>query len=126
MRIYLVEEENIVKRIIRDFLTELGHEVVVINVPYNLPDSLSKNLHPVDLIIMDFPATDRETTVRMIRELHERRPEIPFVLRASSVVLSADEAVQCGVYAYLHKPVRLAELELLLTRLSERRSSRLS
>jgi len=37
--------------------------------------------------------------------------------------LAAPEAVLCGVYGYLSKPFRAAELELLLLRLAERKAS---
>ena len=55
--------------------------------------------------------------------MHRRYPAIPVVLRASSEVLSAAEAVRCGVYGYLIKPFRSEELELMLIRLKERRAS---
>ena len=54
-----------------------------------------------------------------MRQFHRRYPTIPVVLRVSSEVLPAADAVHCGVYAYLNKPFRPAELELLLIRLAD-------
>ena len=121
MRIYLVEEENIVRQLIRDSLTDLGHEVIVLDALDELSDTLGRNPRPVDLIIVDLPTPKREAIAQGMREVHRRHPEIPLVVRVSGALLSADEAVQCGVHAYLHKPIRLAELELMLIRLSETR-----
>ena len=122
MRIYLVEEENVVRQIIRDFLTDLGHEVIVLDALDDLLDTLTTDPHPVDLVIVDLPTPKRDAIARGMREVHRHHPEIPLVVRVSGALLSADEAVQCGVCAYLHKPVRLAELELMLIRLSETRT----
>ena len=55
--------------------------------------------------------------------VHLRYPAIPVVLRASREVLTAPEAVHCGVQGYLGKPFRPAELELMLIRLAERQAS---
>jgi len=37
--------------------------------------------------------------------------------------MSVPEALHCGVYGYLNKPFRAAELELILLRLAERQAS---
>ena len=63
------------------------------------------------------------TTGEVLRQVHRRYPAIPVLLRASSEVLPASEAIHCGVHGYLSKPFRPAELDLLLLRLAERQVS---
>ena len=123
MRIYLVEEKNVVRNTLQDFLTDLGHTVSVFDALDDLPDALDQHPDSVDLILTDLVPINGRLTA-LLRELHKRHPDIPFVLiPASNDVLLASEAIRCGVYAYLHRPIRLAELELMLLRLSEMRTN---
>lgn len=119
MRIYLVDDEPIVNKTLQEFLFELGHEIVSIRAAYELLGNLEKEPHPVDLIIADFCMT-KGNAVTMIRKVHEQYPGIAIVLMTvGSLLLPTAEAISYGVYAYLRKPIRLAELELLLARLSD-------
>jgi len=55
----------------------------------------------------------------VLRRLHESVPATPIVLVGDrSTQLTIDEALACGVYAILHAPVRLQELELTILRLT--------
>jgi len=119
MRICLVERENIVRNTLQDFLSDLGHAVLIFNALDDLSTTLDRHARSVDLIITDLlPANGK--AISLLRTLHQRCPDIPFIITSTSNgVLPAREALQCGVYGYLHKPFRLAELELMLLRLAE-------
>jgi DNA-binding NtrC family response regulator len=55
-----------------------------------------------------------------VEDIHTRFPAIPIVLVSSTgKVLLPEDAIRNGVYGYLHKPVSLAELELMLVRIDE-------
>jgi len=118
MRVCIVGEESIVTQTLRGFLSDLGHQVAVIGTTDELLDRLA--VQPVDVVITDLHMPGN---VAPIREVHQRHPDVAIVMMtAGHPPLSMEEALSCGVYAYLHKPISLAELELLLVRLSERHS----
>ena len=128
MRIFLVSDEPIVIKTPQAFVLDLGHESVAVNSISELLGSLRKEPLPVDVILTGVPSHPRGAAALM-REVHERHPDVPTVIvTAERSVLSVEEAVSGGVPVYLHKPIRLAELELVLVRLSEstRRGSRRS
>jgi len=120
IRICLVGEESIVTKILCDFLSDLGHRVVRVHPACELPDHLASQTE--DLVIMDLHGPG--DTV-LLRKMHQEYPHVAVVLMTvGSPPLSREETLSCGVYAYLHKPISLAELELLLVRLSERPAER--
>ncbi len=120
MLIHLLNDELIVTLTLQSFLTDLGHEVVIAHSASGLFENLTRSLQPVDLILSDLRLPDREG-IGLIHEIHRRYPGAPIIVMTGySPTLSPDEAVANGVYAYLRKPVRLSELELLLVRVSER------
>lgn len=122
MRVYLVEVDNYARQMVAQCLRDLGHRVSLLPEPSDLLESLAADPDPADLIIADLPPAQSRSTGEALRSVHRRYPMIPVVLRASSEVLPAPEAVHCGVYGYLSKPLRPAELELMLIRLAERQA----
>ena len=125
MRIYLVDNDPFVTLVLQDFLSKLGHEAVAFDAADHLLDSLEENARLPDLVISDKCMAVRNG-LKFLREAHRRLPGVHFLLIMSNgtnghnrAALPPDEAVALGVYAYLHKPFELAELEFLLLRLSE-------
>ena len=123
MHIYLIEVDNYARQMVVQHLQDLGHRVRLLPTPGDLLGALAADPELADLIIADLPPGKGRTTGEALRRVHRRFPAIPVLLRASSEVLSAADAVHCGVYGYLSKPFRSAELELLLIRLAERQAS---
>lgn len=122
LHIYLVEAENYARQVIARWLRDRGHRVNLLSAPEELLQALAADSDPTDLIIVDLPPAQAETLPANLRQVHRRYPLIPVVLRASSTLLPAAEALHCGVYGYLNKPFRPAELELALIRLAERQT----
>ena len=123
MHIYLVEIENYARGMVAEHLQSLGHRICLLSTPAELLGALAADPEPTDLIIADLQPAGTRATSEALRLVHRRYPTIPVVLRVSSEVLSATDAVHCGVHGYLSKPFRAAELELLLIRLAERQTS---
>ena len=123
MHIYLVEVDNYAREVVAQHLQTLGHRISLLAAPGELLGVLAADPEPADLIIADLPQAQSQTISEALSRVHRRYPAIPVVLRASSEVLSAPEAVRGGVYGYLSKPFRAAELELLLIRQADRRAS---
>ena len=123
LHIYLVEAENYARQVVVQWLRDRGHRVSLLSTPEELLEALGANPDPTDLILADLPRSQADTLGQTLRQVHRRYPLIPVVLRASSTLLPAAEALHCGVYGYLNKPFRPAELELMLIRLAERQAS---
>lgn len=123
LHIYLIEAENYARQVVAQHLVDQGHQVVLLEAPENLLEALAQATTPADLIIADLVAARCRTIGQELRRVHRRYPNIPVLLRASSVLLPAAEAVHCGVHGYLYKPFRPAELDLMLYRLAEKQVS---
>ncbi len=123
IHIYLVEAENYARRVVAQHLRDLGHRVSLVEAPEDLLAALAADAEPTGLILADLPPSQSQTIGKTLRLVHRRYPAIPVVLRTSSALLPAAEAVHCGVYGYLGKPFRPAELELMLYRLAERQAT---
>lgn len=123
MHIYLVETENFARGKVAEHLQSLGHRISLLATPVELLGALATDPVPADLIIADLPPAGTRAASEALRLVHRRYSTIPVVLRVSSAVLPATDAVHCGVHGYLSKPYRAAELELLLIRLAERQPS---
>ena len=122
MRVLVVAEDDVVRGMIDDFLTDLGHMVSPVKSLVDLPQALTQGAGAVDVVIVPLPARN-EWARRLIHGVHRSYPKAALVaMTPQGSVISAREAVSCGVQAYLHMPVRLAELELILIRLAEKKS----
>lgn len=117
MRIYLVDDELIVTKTIHGFLKDLGHDVVSFN---SISDFLTIQKTEggfVDVIIVDLKMP-KENGVKIISEIHKKYPNTYIIVMSS--ILPFQKAFSNSVYSYLKKPIYFDELELMLTRISER------
>lgn len=123
MRIYLMDRNVLLCQTLREFLMDLGHDVSVAS-SFNDLLALMGQPHPEgDLLLLGW-AQVHGTLLRLLRDLHRRCANLPVVIVIDTeAILPVEEAVECGVYGYLRKPIRLAELELLLVRLADRRQA---
>lgn len=122
LHIYLVEAENYARQVVAEWLCRRGHQVRLLHGAGEILGALAGEAGGVDLILADLPPSHSQAIGQTLRQVHRRYPLIPVVLRASSAFLPAAEALHCGVYGYLSKPFRPAELELMLLRLAERQA----
>ena len=114
MRIYLVSDPDILQKTLQSFLTDLGHEVISMTVA-ELWQSLKHHNEPIPLAIM--PHSIEKS---LLQAFHHQHPETMVVLwDESRSLLSTDEALAYGVHAFLHTPIHLSELEVLLVRLAQ-------
>ncbi len=119
MRICMVEEDQIVAKTLEEFISSIGHHVVVHNMVNGLLDWLEKDHSRPDLIIVGLQP-ENKVHIRKIIEVHKRYPDVPIIAMINRIsVLLKDVAISCGVYSFIRKPISFAELELLLIRFSE-------
>lgn len=119
MRIYLIEENELVNHTIHAFLTDRGHEVMAVSTVETLLTGGLQGKRMVDLVVVGVSCAD-SSAVRLLRKVHAWYPAVPVVVMTEGGSLSGVEAMAYGVYAYVRKPVRLVELELVILRMEDR------
>ena len=107
---------------LRRFLTDLGHDVFSMSSFPQRSDSPEGGLRGFDSAIVDLrPPVDE--ALLQIGEL-QKGADIPVLMAVDGGCgPPSDRAVSCGIFAYLRRPISLHELDLLLTRLGERRGN---
>jgi DNA-binding NtrC family response regulator len=114
MRICIVSDPDIVQKTLQSFLTDLGHDVISVTFS-ELRKYLKHHIEQTHLAIIS-----RSIEKPLLQEFHDKHPETMIaLLDESRSLLSTDEALQYGVYAFLHTPIRFNELEVLLIRLAQ-------
>lgn len=122
MKIMLADKETLNVKILGDFLDDLGHEVTRCNTITRACELATDYSNSIDLMILDTGAPKGEN-LNVIQEIHRLYPSADLLIMSRGEgILSFQEAISQGVFAYLNKPVRLSELELLVTRVGEKRS----
>jgi DNA-binding NtrC family response regulator len=115
MRICLVSNLDIMQKTLQDFLTDLGHEVILLQLS-EVQKYLDK-CHPEPIHLAIIPHYIGKS---LLQEFHRKHPETMIaLLNGSRDFLSTEEAVKYGVYAFLHTPIHFNELEILLVRLAQ-------
>lgn len=121
LRILLADDESIIRLDLKEMLEELGHEVVGEASDGATAVDLAVKLEP-DLIVMDIkmPQMDGLEALGRISD-HRRIPTV--MLTAYSQPELVEQAVSKGVFAYLVKPIKEADLlptlEVALARADE-------
>ena len=119
LNIIIIDRQELVRKHLDSFLHDSGHQTLVHE---NLADLRQASRHPgpCDVVMID-PGPTQEGAEKAIAEVHAMFPRAD-ILIMDHVILKSHYALTHGVYAYLKKPIRLAELELLLARIAEKRS----
>ena len=115
-RVAVIDRDDLVRHTLAGFVTDLGYEATRhVNVS-ELWEAVQRGDGAPDVVVTELAKNGHDPR-RILFDLHRARPWIPVLLTdACGLRLDAAEAVACGVHAWLRKPIRLAELELLLHR----------
>ena len=117
MRILVVEDNSINRRVAGEMLTRLGYQV---EYAFNGSEALDRCRETeFDLILMDchMPVMDGYEATRRIRGLDSMTRYVPIVaLTAGATASDRQRALAAGMDDYLPKPVRREELGALLER----------
>ena len=118
MNILLIDDESAVRDTLGDHLSDLGHRVRT--APGGEAGLWMLEEEPADLVITDLKMPGL-SGLDVLRRVRERWPAAEVVLITGYGTLDdALEALRHGAYDFLLKPVRLAQLELLVRRCEER------
>jgi len=121
LKIYLIIKEKIITQTLEEFVTSLGHQVITLPSIDELLETFKNDSQRKALVISE-ESLFRKQARSTIRKIHKQHPSLLFVvITENRPIFSTKEAMSFGIYGYLHKPISLAELELLLVRLSEKK-----
>ncbi|HXX59571.1 MAG TPA: response regulator [Dehalococcoidales bacterium] len=110
--ILIVDDEPIVRESIRDWLKEIGYNVLTAETGEEALETLSQ--HEVGVVILDIRLPGR-TGISVLKEIREKKPLIQTIIITAypSSELTA-EALKLGALDYLIKPIIPDDLERLV------------
>jgi DNA-binding NtrC family response regulator len=119
-RILVVEDDESLRRVTQAQLERSGYETpVAVDVSQAL-EILQRT--PIDLVITDLNLPD-ESGLELLKKVRAEYPETAVVIMtAYGTIETAVDAIKCGAYDYITKPVHPDELRALVSRVLERRS----
>lgn len=110
VKLLLIEDNDISRQLMSDFLVDCGYEVCSLAEAENF-EAIIKSFKP-DLILLDIklPGIDGYTILRKIQKEPEWKKIPVIVVSAFAFHSDQQRALDLGARRYLVKPVKLAEL----------------
>lgn len=119
VKVLLVEDEDFIREVLREFLCGRGYEVTEVRSGEEAVDISSAGKFDVGLLDLKLPGMDGIEVAKRLREVD---PDIVTIIMTGYPSLeSVVEATREGVHDYIVKPFRLVELERTLERAIEER-----
>jgi DNA-binding NtrC family response regulator len=116
-RILIVEDDVNLRRVIQAQVERLGHSVSVAGEVNRARELLEEDTFDLVITDLNLPGPSGLELLKTVRTDH---PETSVVLMtAFGTVASAVEAMKCGAYDYLTKPLHPYELDALINRVLE-------
>jgi two-component system response regulator AtoC len=115
MHILVVDDEEKQRNLLAGFLRKKGYTVTTLA---SGKEAIEKNrITGFDLALLDLKMPEVDG-IEAMSKMKEIDPETYFIiLTGYGTVESAVEAMRCGAYNYINKPINLDELELLIERI---------
>jgi len=122
MKIYLVVNEKIISRTMYEFLININYDVLTLNSTSELLEILNSKTESQGLVIIE-ENTFRGEEKSIMKRIHTKFSNTFFIIIVTNTPeFTINEALSYGIYGYLHRPISLAELELLLIRFAGKRT----
>lgn len=119
MKILFADDEPTLQEVMRLELPDYGHKVTICPDGTTAMAAVDKDNFDCLLIDLDMPGADG---LEVIEYTRSRSPETDFVIMTGKgSIETAIEALHQGVYDYLRKPCKLADIQKVLQRLDEKR-----
>ena len=106
-KIYIVDHDLASRGYLRECLEREGHQVVILDSAYQIKSYLSKEALNVLILNMDSPGVKEEGLLFEIQK--SCRPRILLIVSERGDPF-LKEAIDSGVYGFIHKPFNLREV----------------
>ncbi|HSC35063.1 MAG TPA: response regulator [Thermodesulfobacteriota bacterium] len=117
-RVLVVDDEQLILKIISDILTKEGYEVVVANNCEKATEYLRTSR--IDVVLSDIKMPVK-SGIDLLEEIKKKDPNIPVILMTGFASLeTAVEAVQNGAFDYLIKPLDYGKLRSVIEHAADR------
>jgi two-component system response regulator AtoC len=118
IRVLLVDDDNLFRRIVREQLAEAGFEASTVGTGEAALKALTESDYDVVLMDIQMPGISGLETLRKVRKFEEP-PEV-IMLTGDTSLATGIEAMRLGAYDYLTKPSSLDEMEALIRKADEK------
>jgi DNA-binding NtrC family response regulator len=119
LKILFADDEAGIQELMSIELPRMGHEVTVCPDGLTAAAALQRNTYDCVLVDLNMPGLNGMEVIELAKELSPETEAI--VLTGKSTLDTAIAALRNGVFDYLTKPCKLAELESLLSRVAQKR-----
>ena len=119
MRILFADDEPSIQELMRIELPRLGHEATVCPDGTTALAALDRTAYDCVVVDLDMPGVGGMEVISRVRATAPDTEAV--IITGKSSVETAIEAVRQGVFEYLTKPCRLAEIQAVLERVRKRR-----
>ncbi|MFI5322235.1 MAG: response regulator [Thermodesulfobacteriota bacterium] len=117
-QVLVVDDEQLILKIISDILTKEGYEVIVANSCEKAAEYLRSSNFNVVLSDIKMPV---KSGIDLLEEIKKKDPNIPVILMTGFASLeTAVEAVQNGAFDYLIKPLDYGKLKNVIEHAADR------
>src|SRR5918911_2696277 len=119
LRVLFVDDERPLQELMRSELPRLGHEVTVCPDGQAALKALEKGTFDAAILDLRMPGM---TGIEVLDVLKQVSPDTEAVVMTGHASMeTAIEAVRLGAFDYITKPCKLAQIEAVLAKVSERR-----
>ncbi len=119
LRVLFADDEKSLQEFMRTELPRLGHEVTVCPDGRSALKALERGNYDVAILDIRMPGL---TGIQVLEQLKQLSPHTEAILLTGHPGLdTAVEALRFGAFDYLTKPCKLAEIEVMLQRVAEKR-----
>ena len=119
MRLLFADDETSIQELMRIELPRLGHEATVCPDGRTALAALDRTAYDCVVVDLDMPGASGMEVIARVRETSPDTETV--IITGKSSVETAIEAVRQGVFEYLTKPCRLAEIQAVLERVRKKR-----
>src|SRR5436305_3145213 len=122
LRILFADDERSLQEFMRSELPRLGHDVTVCPDGKAAVKALEKTVFDAAILDLRMPGL---TGIEVLDQIKQVSPDTEVVIMTGHAsVETAIEAVRLGAFDYVTKPCKLAEIEGVLNKVSEKRDLR--
>ena len=119
LRILFVDDEKGLREIMRGELTRMGHDVTEFSDGRLALKALERERFDAAILDLRMPAMGG---IEILEHLKRVAPDTEAVMRTGHASMeTAIEAVRLGAFDYITKPAKMAEIETILMKISEKR-----